>query len=54
MALIATWNDVTRAAPDLALAVQRSFDAHIHKTLATLRESGIMPSQTSPSRNDAS
>jgi general stress protein 26 len=40
MAPIATWNDVTRAAPELALAVQRSFDAHIHKTLATLRADG--------------
>jgi Pyridoxamine 5'-phosphate oxidase len=31
---------VTKAAPDLAAAVQRSFDAHIHKTLATLRADG--------------
>lgn len=31
---------MTRAAPELALAVQRSFDAHIHKTLATLRADG--------------
>ena len=28
------------AAPELAVAVQRSFDAHIHKTLATLRADG--------------
>ena len=40
MRCVATWNDVTRAAPELALAVQRSFDAHIHKTLATLRADG--------------
>lgn len=31
---------MTKAAPDLAAAVQRSFDAHIHKTLATLRADG--------------
>ena len=31
---------MTKAAPELALAVQRSFDAHIHKTLATLRADG--------------
>ena len=45
MATIATWNDVTRAAPELALAVQRSFDAHIHKALATLRADGLAPDQ---------
>jgi len=37
---VATWTDVKKAAPELALAVQRSFDAHIHKTLATLRADG--------------
>lgn len=37
---MATWNEVTKSAPDLALAVQRRFDAHIHKTLATLRADG--------------
>jgi general stress protein 26 len=31
---------VTKAAPELAAAVQRSFDAHIHKTLATVRADG--------------
>jgi hypothetical protein len=31
---------VSKAAPELAAAVQRSFDAHIHKTLATLRADG--------------
>ena len=31
---------MTKAAPELAAAVQRSFDAHIHKTLATLRADG--------------
>jgi Pyridoxamine 5'-phosphate oxidase len=37
---VATWDEVTRAAPDLATAVQRRFDAHKHKTLATLRADG--------------
>jgi hypothetical protein len=31
---------VTKAAPELATAVQRCFDAHIHKTVATLRADG--------------
>jgi len=31
---------VTEAAPELSAAVQRRFDAHIHKTLATLRAHG--------------
>ena len=37
---MATWSEVTKAAPDLAAAVQQRFDAHIHKTLATLRADG--------------
>ena len=37
---MATWSEVIRAAPELAAAVQRRFDAHIHKTLATLRADG--------------
>ena len=37
---MATWNEVTNAAPELAAAVQGRFDAHIHKTLATLRADG--------------
>jgi Pyridoxamine 5'-phosphate oxidase len=37
---VATWSEVTKAAPDLATAVRRCFDAHIHKTLATLRADG--------------
>jgi general stress protein 26 len=37
---MATWDDVRKAAPELSAAVQRSFDAHIHKTLATLRADG--------------
>ena len=31
---------MTEAAPELSAAVQRRFDAHIHKTLATLRADG--------------
>lgn len=34
------WNDVTRTAPDFAEAVRRIFDAHKHKTMATLRRDG--------------
>jgi hypothetical protein len=37
---MATWNEVTKAAPELAAAVQGRFDAHIHKTLATLKADG--------------
>lgn len=35
-----TWDEVRRAAPELSEAVQRRFDAHRHKTLATLRADG--------------
>jgi hypothetical protein len=35
-----SWNDVTAAAPDLAARSQALFDAHRHKTLATLRRDG--------------
>ena len=48
MRCVATWNDVTRAAPELAPAVQRRFEAHIHKTPATLRADGF-PDQWSRS-----
>lgn len=37
---MATWEDVTGAAPELAAAVRRRFDAHKHKALATLRQDG--------------
>jgi hypothetical protein len=37
---MATWSEVTGAAPELAAAVQQRFDAHTHKTLATLRADG--------------
>jgi Pyridoxamine 5'-phosphate oxidase len=37
---MATWSDVTDAAPEVSAAVQRVFDDHIHKTMATLRRDG--------------
>ena len=37
---MAPWRDVEREAPELAAAVQRVFDAHKHKTMATLRADG--------------
>ena len=37
---MATWSDVVRDAPEFAKAVQERFDAHRHKTLATLRRDG--------------
>src|SRR5262245_50591984 len=37
---MASWREVKAAAPDLADAVQRCFDANIHKTITTLRKDG--------------
>lgn len=37
---MAAWQDVERAEPELARRVQALFDAHRHKTLATLRADG--------------
>jgi pyridoxamine 5'-phosphate oxidase-like protein len=37
---VASWGSVRAAAPDLAAAVQAAFEAHKHKTLATLRRDG--------------
>ena len=34
------WNDVSLTAPEFAAAVRALFDAHKHKTLATLRKDG--------------
>ena len=34
------WDEVVRAAPELAAAVQARFDAHRHKVLGTLRADG--------------
>jgi hypothetical protein len=34
------WSEVASAAPELAGTAQRLFDAHAHKTLATLRKDG--------------
>lgn len=37
---MATWNDVENAEPEFAARVRRMFDAHKHKTIATLRADG--------------
>lgn len=37
---MATWDEMAAAAPDLADAVRALFDAHRHKTLATIRRDG--------------
>ena len=37
---MASWQDVTTSAPDCAETVRAMFDAHRHKTLATLRRDG--------------
>jgi pyridoxamine 5'-phosphate oxidase-like protein len=37
---MASWQDVGDAAPELARSVQIAFDAHLHKTIATLRRDG--------------
>ena len=37
---MASWAEVRRSAPELAETVRRLFDAHRHKTLATLRSDG--------------
>ena len=37
---VARWSDVEAAVPELAVSVRTLFDAHAHKTLATLRADG--------------
>jgi hypothetical protein len=37
---MARWQDVVDSEPDLAAEAQRVFDAHKHKTIATLRRDG--------------
>jgi hypothetical protein len=37
---MSSWHDVATAEPEFAERVQRVFDAHRHKTLATLRRDG--------------
>ncbi len=37
---MARWSDVEREAPELAARARALFDAHTHKTLATLRKDG--------------
>jgi hypothetical protein len=37
---MASWAEFEAQAPDLAASVRRFFDAHVHKTMATLRRDG--------------
>jgi len=37
---MATWAEFEQAVPDLAVAVRERFEAHRHKTMATLRRDG--------------
>jgi len=37
---VARWAEIEQEAPELAAAARRYFDAHVHKTLATLRRDG--------------
>lgn len=37
---MARWSDVEAEAPELAAAARRFLDAHVHKTLATIRRDG--------------
>ncbi len=37
---MASWNEIEKAAPELATLVRNRFDAHLHKTMATLRRDG--------------
>jgi hypothetical protein len=40
MGRVTSWRDVERAEPEFARRVQARFDAHRHKTMATLRADG--------------
>jgi Pyridoxamine 5'-phosphate oxidase len=37
---MARWADIERSEPEFAAAVRRRLDAHVHKTIATLRADG--------------
>lgn len=37
---MATWTEIERTAPELARLVRSRFDAHLHKTMATIRKDG--------------
>ncbi len=37
---MARWEEIEAEAPELAAAARRYFDAHVHKTLATVRRDG--------------
>jgi hypothetical protein len=39
-AAMTSWSDFETAAPDLAARVRERLDAHVHKTLATIRQDG--------------
>src|SRR5215210_3401519 len=40
LAAMATWKEFSDAAPELARAARELLDAHVHKTIATLRADG--------------
>jgi len=37
---MATWTEIEAEAPELAAAARKVFEAHLHKTLATIRKDG--------------
>jgi hypothetical protein len=37
---VSSWSDLEATAPDLAAFIRERFDAHRHKTIATLRADG--------------
>jgi len=37
---LARWQDIVESAPEFAAAVRERLDAHVHKTIATLRRDG--------------
>lgn len=37
---MASWNEIESVAPELTTLVRQRFDAHLHKTMATLRKDG--------------
>lgn len=37
---MASWREIEEQAPELAAAARKVFDAHLHKTLATIRKDG--------------
>ena len=39
-AIVASWKEIAAEAPELAARAQEFLDAHVHKTMATLRKDG--------------